>query len=38
LPVSRKGFEAVIQDVLPSRLLDENMRAFDRGREVVQEL
>lgn len=38
LPISRKGFEAVIQDVLPSRLLDENMRAFDRGREVVQEL
>lgn len=38
LPISQKGFEAVIQDVLPSRLLDDNMRAFDRGREVVQEL
>jgi len=37
LPISRKGFELVVQDLLPSRLLTENMRAFDRGREVVKE-
>ena len=38
LPVSRKGFESVIRDLLPSRTQEENMKAFDRGREVVQEL
>jgi indolepyruvate ferredoxin oxidoreductase beta subunit len=37
LPIQREGFELVIQEVLPSRLLDENMEAFDKGREVVQE-
>jgi indolepyruvate ferredoxin oxidoreductase beta subunit len=38
LPISRRGFESVIQDLLPSRRLDENIKAFDRGRQVVQEL
>jgi len=38
LPIDREGFESVIQDLLPSRLLDENMKAFDRGRETVQEI
>jgi indolepyruvate ferredoxin oxidoreductase beta subunit len=38
LPISRREFESVIQDLLPSRLLDENMKAFDRGGQVVQEL
>lgn len=38
LPIHRKGFELVIQDLLPARTLDENMKAFDRGREVVQEI
>jgi Pyruvate/2-oxoacid:ferredoxin oxidoreductase gamma subunit len=28
----------VIKDLLPSRTLDENMKAFDKGGEVVQEL
>jgi indolepyruvate ferredoxin oxidoreductase beta subunit len=37
LPINRKGFESVITDLLPSRTLDENMKAFDKGREVVQE-
>jgi len=38
LPVHRQGFESAITDVLPSRTLDENMKAFDKGREMVQEL
>jgi len=38
LPIHRQRFEWVIKDLLPSRTLDENMKAFDRGREVVQEL
>ena len=38
LPINREGFESVIRDLLASRLLDENMKAFDRGKEVVQEL
>jgi indolepyruvate ferredoxin oxidoreductase beta subunit len=37
LPINREGFELVIRDLLTSRPLDENMKAFDRGREVVQE-
>jgi indolepyruvate ferredoxin oxidoreductase beta subunit len=37
LPINRQGFELVIQDLLPARTLDENMKAFDRGREMVQE-
>lgn len=38
LPIDRKGFERVITDLLPSRTLDENMKAFDKGREIVQEI
>ena len=38
LPVSRQGFESVIKDLLPSRTRNENMKAFDRGREAVKEL
>ena len=38
LPINQQGFELVIKDLLPSRTLDENMKAFDRGREVVREL
>jgi indolepyruvate ferredoxin oxidoreductase beta subunit len=38
LPINRQGFELIIQDLLPARTLDENMKVFDRGREVVQEL
>ena len=37
LPIHRQGFESVITDLLPSRTLDENMKAFDKGEEVVQE-
>jgi indolepyruvate ferredoxin oxidoreductase beta subunit len=37
LPINQQGFELVIKDLLPSRTLDENMKAFNRGREVVQE-
>jgi indolepyruvate ferredoxin oxidoreductase beta subunit len=37
LPIHRQGFELAIQGLLPSRTLDENMKAFDRGKEVVQE-
>jgi len=38
LPINQQGFELVIKDLLPSRTLDENMKAFNRGREVVREL
>jgi indolepyruvate ferredoxin oxidoreductase beta subunit len=38
LLISREGFESVIKDLLPSRRLDENMKAFDKGREAVQEI
>jgi len=38
LPIDREGFESVIKDLLPSRRLDENMKAFDKGREAVQEI
>jgi indolepyruvate ferredoxin oxidoreductase beta subunit len=38
LPINQQGFELVIKDLLPSQTLDENMKAFDRGREVVREL
>ena len=38
LPINRQGFESVIKDLLPSRTVDENMKAFDKGKETVQEL
>jgi indolepyruvate ferredoxin oxidoreductase beta subunit len=38
LPINQQGFELVIKDLLPSRTLDENLKAFNRGREVVREL
>jgi indolepyruvate ferredoxin oxidoreductase beta subunit len=38
LPINREGFESIIKDLLSSRRLDENMKAFDRGRQGVQEL
>ena len=38
LPIHRQGFETIIRDLLPSRLLEENLKAFDKGREVVQEI
>jgi indolepyruvate ferredoxin oxidoreductase beta subunit len=37
LPIHRQGFETIIRDLLPSRLLEENLKAFDKGREMVQE-
>jgi indolepyruvate ferredoxin oxidoreductase beta subunit len=38
LPIHRQEFESAIKELLPSRTLDENLKAFDKGREVVQEL
>jgi indolepyruvate ferredoxin oxidoreductase beta subunit len=38
LPIYREGFESIIRDLLPSRLLEENLKAFDKGREVVKEI
>jgi indolepyruvate ferredoxin oxidoreductase beta subunit len=38
LPMDRQGFESIIRELLPSRLLEENLKAFDKGREVVQEI
>ena len=38
LPINRQGFETIIRDLLPSRLLEENLKAFDKGRQVVQEI
>ncbi len=37
LPIDRQGFESIIRDLLPPQLLEENLKAFDKGREVVQE-
>jgi Pyruvate/2-oxoacid:ferredoxin oxidoreductase gamma subunit len=37
VPIDRHVFEAVIRDLLPSRTMDENLRAFERGGEVVEE-
>ncbi len=38
LPINRQEFEAIIKELLPSRTLDENLKAFDRGRKAVQEV
>jgi len=38
LPIDRQVFESVTKDLLPSRSMDENMAAFDRGGERVREL
>ncbi|NWG01544.1 MAG: indolepyruvate oxidoreductase subunit beta [Syntrophaceae bacterium] len=38
LPIHRRGFESVIVDLFPSRTLNENLMAFDKGREVVQKI
>ena len=38
LPINREEFESAMKDLLPSRRLDENMKAFDKGREAVQEI
>jgi indolepyruvate ferredoxin oxidoreductase beta subunit len=38
LPINRQGFDTIIRDLLPSRLLEENLKAFDKGREAVQEI
>jgi len=37
LPIHRQGFESIIRDLLPSRLLEDNLKAFDKGREAVKE-
>jgi indolepyruvate ferredoxin oxidoreductase beta subunit len=38
LPMDRKRFEAAIGELLPSRRLAENLKAFDRGAEAVRGL
>ena len=38
LPINRQGFKLVIKDLLSSAMMDKNMQAFDKGKEVVQEL
>ncbi len=38
LPINRQEFEATIKELLPSRTLDENLKAFDRGRKAVVEV
>jgi indolepyruvate ferredoxin oxidoreductase beta subunit len=38
LPIGRTEFESVINDLLPSRTRDENLKAFDRGGEVIREM
>jgi len=38
LPIDRQVFESVTRDLLPSRFMDENLRAFERGGEAVREL
>ncbi len=38
LPIDREIFEQVIKEILPSKMFEENMKAFDRGREAIREL
>jgi indolepyruvate ferredoxin oxidoreductase beta subunit len=38
LPMDRQRFKAVIEQLLPPDRLSENLKAFDRGAEAVQEL
>ena len=38
LPIRRRGFELIIRDLLPPRSLAENLKAFDMGRRLVQEV
>ena len=38
LPVNRQQFEVVIRELLTLRTLDENLKAFDKGREAVKEV
>lgn len=38
LPVERQAFEEVVKELLPARMVMENLRAFDRGREMVEEI
>lgn len=38
LPIDRQTFESVIKELLPSRTIEENMSAFDRGRAEVEEV
>jgi len=37
LPVDRQGFEETIKELLPLHKLSENLKAFDEGRDAVQE-
>jgi indolepyruvate ferredoxin oxidoreductase beta subunit len=38
LPIDRQTFQSVIKELLPSRTIEENMSAFDRGRAEVEEV
>ncbi len=38
LPINREEFEAVIRELLPSRTVDENLKAFDKGSAKVVEV
>ena len=38
LPIDREGFQRVIQDLLPSHRIEQNLEAFDKGREALREL
>src|SRR4030042_2560376 len=38
LPIDRQQFEGVVKDVLPFRMLEDNLKAFDRGGKMAQEL
>jgi indolepyruvate ferredoxin oxidoreductase beta subunit len=38
LPFNREHFESIIRDLLPSRSVADNLKAFNKGREAVQEI
>jgi len=38
LPIDRQGFEETIRELIPAHKLSENLKAFDKGFEVVKEL
>lgn len=38
LPINRQGFEETIKELLPMHRFSDNLKAFDKGSEAVQEL
>lgn len=37
LPVDREGFQGVVEELLPSHRVEQNLEAFDKGQAAVQQ-